>query len=124
MWIIKNRVQVLNPVTKKWVKMDTLHGGIIGHKKDGKPYKHIKTIDEYRETHPTTTELMKIPVFFDDITIKYARAFIKCDCGHYARQHWNTQGWCDKCGCTWYYPNYKWIMKKRREAYAEKGGKE
>ena len=39
---ISNRVQALNPVTKKWVKIDTTTGRIVAHKKSSKPYKSIR----------------------------------------------------------------------------------
>jgi hypothetical protein len=47
---------------------------------------------------------------------------IKCNCGHTAKDHHNGEGWCHskghpkegQCGCTWYYPNDKWILKNRR----------
>ena len=42
MGMIKDRVQVLNPVTKKWVKINTITGSIVGHKQDKKPYKNVK----------------------------------------------------------------------------------
>ena len=38
----KNRIQMYNPRTKKWVKLDTKTGRIIGHKSDKKPYKNVK----------------------------------------------------------------------------------
>lgn len=42
--MIKNRVQMLNPKTKRYVKIDTETARIIGHKWDGKPYKDVKII--------------------------------------------------------------------------------
>ncbi|WP_420454035.1 hypothetical protein [Rubrivirga sp.] len=39
---VKNRVQVLNPVTKRWVKLDTKTGRIIDHKKTPGEYKGIR----------------------------------------------------------------------------------
>lgn len=48
--------------------------------------------------------------------IKYAKARVKCDCGHYAKDHYRREGQCNECGCTWYYPNVHWINK-------QKGGK-
>ncbi len=54
--------------------------------------------------------------------IKYAKAHIKCDCGHYAKDHYLTEGCCfakcvglgnRTCGCTWYYPNIHWINKQK-----------
>ena len=38
---MKNRVQLLNPKTGTWIKIDTEKGNIIGHKKDFKPYKNV-----------------------------------------------------------------------------------
>ncbi len=40
--VISKRVQAKNPVTDRWVKIDTRTGKIIGHKKSGGPYKRIK----------------------------------------------------------------------------------
>ncbi len=40
--VVKNRVQALNPITKRWVKIDTTTGRIVGHKKSPEPYKHIR----------------------------------------------------------------------------------
>lgn len=37
----RGRVQVLNPVTKRWVKIDTNTGRIVDHKKSPGPYKGI-----------------------------------------------------------------------------------
>jgi len=53
--------------------------------------------------------------------IKYARAYIKCDCGHFAKDHYLGEGWCHhskhakagQCGCTWYHPNIHWINKQK-----------
>lgn len=39
---ISKRVQVLNPITKRYVKIDTDRGRIINHKKSPGPYKHIR----------------------------------------------------------------------------------
>ena len=39
---VKDRVQVLNPVTKRWVKLDTKTGRIIDHKKTPGPYKGVR----------------------------------------------------------------------------------
>jgi len=39
---ISKRVQVLNPVTKRYVKIDTDRGRIIEHKKSPGPYKSIR----------------------------------------------------------------------------------
>lgn len=37
---------------------------------------------------------------------------VKCDCGHTAKFHYLHEGCCDKCGCTWYYPNVYYMKKK------------
>ena len=42
----KNRVQLLNPKTKHWVKVDTDKARIIGHKWDDKPYKNVEIHSE------------------------------------------------------------------------------
>jgi len=39
---ISKRVQVKNPVTGRWVKIDTTSGKIIDHKKTQGPYKNVR----------------------------------------------------------------------------------
>lgn len=39
---VKDRVQALNPVTKRYVKIDTDTGRIIAHKKSAGPFKGIR----------------------------------------------------------------------------------
>ncbi len=39
---VRNRVQALNPKTKRWVKIDTKKGKIISHKSTPGPYKRIR----------------------------------------------------------------------------------
>jgi hypothetical protein len=39
---ISKRVQALNPVTKKWVKIDTSTGRIVDHKRTPGPYKGVR----------------------------------------------------------------------------------
>ena len=39
---VKERVQALNPVTKRYVKIDTSTGRIVDHKKTEGPYKGIR----------------------------------------------------------------------------------
>lgn len=41
---VKGRVQALNPVTKRYVKIDTGSGRIIEHKKSAGPYKGIREV--------------------------------------------------------------------------------
>lgn len=118
----KDRVQLLNPKSKRWVLINTLTGSIIGHKADNKPYKNVMTREERQQLHPEES----IPL--ENVKIKvdptYVKAHIKCDCGHYAKDHYNREGWCHHsqhehkggCGCTWYYPNYRWIEKQKKLA--------
>jgi hypothetical protein len=40
---------------------------------------------------------------------------VKCDCGHYPKDHHAGEGWCGKCGCTWYYPNIQYIKKMKKD---------
>jgi len=51
------------------------------------------------------------------IVDKKKKPKIKCNCGHYPEDHYLEEGACSKCGCTWYYPNDKYILAK------SKGGK-
>ena len=44
---------------------------------------------------------------------KFSR--VKCNCGHYPKDHFAREGCCHKCGCTWYYPNDRYILRKARE---------
>jgi len=37
---------------------------------------------------------------------------VKCDCGHYAKDHFIGAGCCSLCGCTWHHPNTKWIKQQ------------
>ena len=39
---------------------------------------------------------------------------IRCSCGCYPKDHSQRTGWCDKCGCTWYHPNDKFVLKMRK----------
>lgn len=45
---IKNRAQIKNPLTGRWIKLDTKHGGIVGQKSTKGPYKNIKKIKKKR----------------------------------------------------------------------------
>ncbi len=40
----KNRAQVFNPVTGRWVKINTRQGGIIKHKKSPGKFKNVKVL--------------------------------------------------------------------------------
>lgn len=39
---------------------------------------------------------------------------IQCNCGDYPKDHYHEEGQCNKCGCTWYYPNDKYIRKMNK----------
>ena len=41
---VKGRVQALNPVTRRYVKIDTVSGRIIAHKKTAGPYSGIREV--------------------------------------------------------------------------------
>ena len=45
---IKNRVQVRNPHTKKWTKINTNTGKIMSHKQTSGPYKGVRKVDYKR----------------------------------------------------------------------------
>jgi len=42
---------------------------------------------------------------------------VKCNCGHYPKDHFMREGCCigSGCGCTWYYPNDEYILRKQKE---------
>ena len=46
---VKDRAQVKNPVTERWVKIDTNTGRIVDQKKTPGPYKGIKDLTGKRE---------------------------------------------------------------------------
>ena len=46
---VKERVQALNPVTKRYVKIDTSTGRIIDHKKTAGPYKGVREVTTARK---------------------------------------------------------------------------
>ena len=41
---VKNRVQALNPVTQRYVKIDTTTGRIMSQKKDTDPFKGVRVV--------------------------------------------------------------------------------
>ncbi len=69
-------VQLPNPKTKRWVKIDKTTGSIISHKMS--------------------------PGAYAGITIALG---VKCDCTHMKKQHYLSEGQCGAaCGCTWFHP--------------------
>jgi hypothetical protein len=50
-------------------------------------------------------------------------ANVKCDCGHVAKDHYQGVGFCHHsqhenpggCGCSWFWPNVKYILTKKKE---------
>lgn len=75
----KDMVQCPNPVTKHWVKIDTKTGSIVGHKKSPGSYKNVRISDN-----------------------------VKCDCGHTKKAHFQGEGCCSECACTWFHPEIKY----------------
>ena len=57
---IKNRVQLFNPRTKKWVKIDSRTGRIIAQKSDSKPYKNVIKYKEKTEENSNTLGVWKM----------------------------------------------------------------
>lgn len=59
----KDRAQVFNPRTQRWVKIDTKKGGIIAHKKTPGPYKDVKRLrpkkTKKKAKAPTVSQLRK-----------------------------------------------------------------
>ncbi len=45
---VKDRVQLQNPVTKRWVKLDTKTGRVVDHKKSEGPYKGVLLYEDVR----------------------------------------------------------------------------
>ena len=39
---VKGRVQVKNPITNRWVKLNTKTGRIVSHKSTTGPYKNVR----------------------------------------------------------------------------------
>jgi hypothetical protein len=38
---------------------------------------------------------------------------VKCDCGETRKKHFNGEGACKLNGCTWFHPNFKYVIKNR-----------
>lgn len=68
-------VQLPNPITKRWTKIDRTTGTILSHKKSPGAYKGVTVADG-----------------------------VQCDCTHMKKQHCLGEGQCVKCGCTWFHP--------------------
>jgi len=62
-----------------------------------------------------------MPFVFSDGTRPHSNTL--CGCGHRASDHYQGTGQCHDtghanagaCGCTWYWPNDKYIKRKTRE---------
>lgn len=39
---------------------------------------------------------------------------VKCNCGFTSKFHYKGEGQCSETGCTWYWPNDKWILKQKK----------
>jgi len=77
-------VQLPNPKTRRWVKIDKTAGAIIGHKKSPGCYKGVTIADS-----------------------------VKCDCQHEKRDHYLGQGQCHKCACTWFHPEIQYCRPQK-----------
>lgn len=62
------------------------------------------------------------------MSIKKLHGNIKCDCGHTQKDHYQGEGWCHhskhkragKCGCTWFWPNVRYIRRLKKKKQLEK----
>ena len=43
---------------------------------------------------------------------------VKCGCGHTQKSHYAGEGCCHDCGCTWFYPNDRYINEKRKKFFS------
>jgi len=90
-------VQVPNPITKRWVKIDRSTGSIVSHKRTKGAYAGIKIAEA-----------------------------VKCDCTHRRDEHYLKEGACTKCACTWFHPDAKYckpissglIFRRGRNEYS------
>jgi len=78
-------VQLPNPRTKRWVKIDKTEGRIISHKKTAGAYKGIKIVGD-----------------------------VKCDCTHAKKAHYLEEGCCKNCACTWFHPEIQYCKPLKR----------
>lgn len=44
---------------------------------------------------------------------KYRR--VKCNCGELMKDHFENRGCCKKNGCTWYWPNDKYLLRQQKK---------
>ena len=51
-----SRVQLYNPKSKMWVKVDRAKGVIVGSKRDGKPWKNVPFTDAQEARKAETQE--------------------------------------------------------------------
>jgi hypothetical protein len=56
---------------------------------------------------------MKKQITAEEFEKKFKK--VKCNCRHYMKDHFLKEGCCFECGCTWYWPNDKFILKLRGE---------
>ena len=81
----KDMVQLPNPRTKRWMKINTATAKIISHKKSLGAYANVRIVDA-----------------------------VKCDCTHPKSDHYLTEGYCSKCACTWFHPEIKYCKPLKR----------
>jgi len=58
----RNRIQMLNPKTKHWVKINTENARIIGHKWDDKPYKNVEIHPDYKNKLKGVGKMKEYPI--------------------------------------------------------------
>lgn len=78
-------VQCPNPVTERWVKIDTTTGSIVSHKKSFGAFANVQIHDS-----------------------------VKCDCRHTKKAHSRGAGQCSECACTWFHPEIKYCKLAKR----------
>jgi G3E family GTPase len=59
--VSEERVQIRNPITDRWVKVDARTGRIVGHKKTPGPYKGIPLRTPVIETHAVVEQTLPNP---------------------------------------------------------------
>ncbi len=87
----KDMVQLPNPVTKRWTRINTKTGA-VAYKKSLGAYANVRIHDE-----------------------------VQCDCTHKKIKHFNGEGQCRECACTWFHPEEKYCEKRERISFMIKG---
>lgn len=83
-------VQLPNPITKRWTKIDKTTGRIISHKASPGAYAGVTIVGE-----------------------------VKCDCTHMKKRHCLGDGQCVQCGCTWFHPAIEYCKPIKKGTTSE-----